>query len=248
MTRKSLFVLLFASGALAAQSPVPTPTPLPAPQAAAAPVPAPPTLTARSYVLMDFLSGQVLAAREPEASVEPASITKVMTSYIVAAELAAGKVKPEDEVFISEHAWRVGGAGTDGSTSFLALNSKVPLQDLVRGMVVQSGNDASIALAEHVGGSEETFAALMNDYAARLGMTGTHYANSTGLPAEGHVTTAIDVARLGRALIRDYPAHYATYSIKEYSWNGITQHNRNALLYRDASVDGIKTGHTSRAG
>jgi D-alanyl-D-alanine carboxypeptidase (penicillin-binding protein 5/6) len=232
-----------------AQNPLPTPAAQPQPAAAPQPAtPPPPTLGAKSYVLMDFVSGQVLAAREPELAVEPASITKVMTSYIVAAELAAGKIKPDDPVFISENAWRTGGAGTDGSTSFLQVNAKVPLDDLVRGMVVQSGNDASIALAEHLAGSEETFAGLMNEYAKRLGLTGTHYANATGLSAEGHLTTALDVARLSRALIRDFPEHYKTYAIKEYSWNGITQHNRNALLWRDTSVDGIKTGHTSRAG
>jgi len=247
MTMRRLFLVLV--GLLPLPLAAQTPQPLPAAQPqAATPVPSPPTLSAKSYVLMDFLSGQVLASREPELAVEPASITKLMTSYIVAAELANGKIKPDDAVFISENAWRKGGAGTDGSTSFLQVNAKVPLEDLVRGMVVQSGNDASIALAEHVAGSEETFAALMNEYARRLGMTASYYANSTGLPAEGHITTALDVARLGRALIRDYPEHYKTYSIKEYSWNGITQHNRNTLLWRDASVDGIKTGHTSRAG
>jgi D-alanyl-D-alanine carboxypeptidase (penicillin-binding protein 5/6) len=242
---RCLFLAALATTPAIAQVPAPNPQPA-AP--ASAPTPPPPTLTARSFVLMDFASGQVLASREPEMPVEPASITKVMTSYIVAAELANGKVKPTDDVFISEKAWRVGGAGTDGSTSFLQVNSRVPLEALLRGMVVQSGNDASIALAEHVAGSEETFAALMNDYAARLGMTGSHFANATGLPAEGHLTTALDVARLGRALIRDFPEHYKQYSIKEFTWNGITQHNRNTLLWRDPSVDGIKTGHTSRAG
>lgn len=249
MTRHAVrLLLLFAALPALAQVPVPTPAPAPVAAPAATPVPAPPTLSARSYVLMDFDSGAVLASREPEMVVEPASITKVMTSYIVAAELAAGKVKLDDPVFISENAWRRGGAGTDGSTSFLQVKSSVPLEVLLRGMVVQSGNDASIALAEHLAGSEETFANLMNEYAARLGMTATRYLNATGLPADGHVTTALDVARLGRALIRDFPAHYQQYSTKEYTWNGITQHNRNTLLWRDPSVDGIKTGHTSRAG
>jgi D-alanyl-D-alanine carboxypeptidase (penicillin-binding protein 5/6) len=226
-------------------------TPSPAPAAAtpsATPVPAPPSLSARSYVLMDFESGQVLAAREPELAVEPASITKLMTSYLVAAEVAAGKAKLDDAVFISETAWRTGGGGTDGSTSFLPVGSRAPLKDLLYGMVIQSGNDASIALAEHIAGSEETFAQMMNENGRRIGLTGTHYANATGLPAEGHLTTALDVARLGRALIRDYPEHYRTYAIKEYTINGITQHNRNTLLWRDGSVDGMKTGHTSGAG
>jgi D-alanyl-D-alanine carboxypeptidase (penicillin-binding protein 5/6) len=249
---RTLIVLLFSvlAFAVAAQTPQPVPNPNARPGAAAGPVPIPqpPTLTAKSWVLMDFASGRVLASREPEMTVEPASITKLMTSYIVADALESGKIKPTDPVSISEYAWRTGGAGTTGSTSFLKIGSQVPVEDLVRGMVVQSGNDASIALAERVGGSEEAFAQMMNEYAARVGMTGSNFLNSTGLPADGHVTTALDVARLGRAMIRDFPEHYRTYSIKEYTWNGITQHNRNTLLWRDATVDGIKTGHTSRAG
>jgi D-alanyl-D-alanine carboxypeptidase (penicillin-binding protein 5/6) len=171
-----------------------------------------------------------------------------MTSYVVSAELAAGKVKMDDQVFISENAWRSGGAGTEGSTSFLAVNTKVPLKDLFYGMVIQSGNDAAIALAEHVAGSEQTFAELMNQYAARLGMTGTHFANASGLPDPNHYSTAHDIALLSRALIRDYPEEYKVYAIKEFEWNGIKQHNRNSLLWRDNSVDGIKTGHTTEAG
>ena len=197
---------------------------------------------------MDYASGQILAEENADARVEPASITKVMTAYVVAAELAAGKIKLDDPVFISEHAWRSGGAGTDGSTSFLAVNSQVPLKDLLYGMIIQSGNDAAIALAEHVAGSEATFAELMNQYAARLGMTGTHYVNASGLPDPSHYTTARDTALLARAAIRDYPEEYKIYAIKEFEWNGITQHNRNALLWRDPSVDGIKTGHTKEAG
>lgn len=247
----TLVLALTLAGAASAQAPQPLPVPQPRPAPAAgapAAAPQPPALTARSWVLMDYATGRVLAAHQPELPVEPASITKLMTSYIVADALKNGKIKPTDLAPISEHAWRTGGAGTAGSTSFLKIGSQVPVEDLVRGMVVQSGNDASIALAEYVAGSEEAFAQLMNDYAARLGMRGTHYLNSTGLPADGHLTTAIDVARLGRALIADFPDHYRTYSIREYTWNGITQHNRNTLLWRDASVDGIKTGHTSRAG
>jgi D-alanyl-D-alanine carboxypeptidase (penicillin-binding protein 5/6) len=249
---RTLIALLLAvvTAAAAAQTPQPVPNPSARPGAAAGPVPAPPppTLSARSWVLMDFATGRVLASREPELSVEPASITKLMTSYIVADAINSGKLRQTDPVSISEYAWRTGGAGTTGSTSFLKIGSQVPVEDLVRGMVVQSGNDASIALAEHVAGSEEAFAQLMNEYATRVGMTGSYFLNSTGLPADGHVTTALDVARLGRAMIRDFPDHYRTYSIKEYTWNGITQHNRNTLLWRDATVDGIKTGHTSRAG
>jgi serine-type D-Ala-D-Ala carboxypeptidase (penicillin-binding protein 5/6) len=236
--------------AAAAQAPAPaTPVAVPNPAASSAgPVPPPPTLSAKSYVLMDHLTGQVLAAKEPELEVAPASITKVMTSYVVSAELRNGKVKLEDPVMISEHAWRGGGAGTDGSTSFLPVNQTVPLKDLLYGMIIQSGNDASIALAEHVAGSEPTFAQLMNDYAKRIGLTHTHYVNSHGLDAEGHYTTALDVARLSRALIRDFPEDYAVYKLKEFVFNGIRQHNRNTLLWRDPTVDGIKTGHHSAAG
>ncbi len=226
----------------------PAPEPLPQVGALNVPVPPPPVLQAKSWVLMDYANGQILADGGADTRVEPASITKVMTSYVVAAQLAAGKIKLDDEVYISENAWRGGGASTDGSTSFLALNSKVKLQDLLYGMIIQSGNDAAIALAEHVAGSEQVFAALMNQYAQQLGMTGTHYVNPSGLPAPDEYTTARDIATLSRALIRDFPAEYKIYSIKEFDWNGIKQHNRNTLLWRDASVDGIKTGHTKEAG
>ncbi len=228
--------------------PVPQATPMPAANALNVPVPPQPQLNAKSWVLMDYTSGQILAGDNIDARVDPASITKVMTSYVVAAQIAAGKVKMEDEVYISENAWRGGGAGTDGSTSFLKLNSKVPLKDLLYGMIIQSGNDAAIALAEHVAGSEQTFAALMNQYAQQLGMTGTHYVNPSGLPAADEYTTAHDIALLSRALIHNYPEEYKIYAIKEFEWNGITQHNRNSLLWRDSSVDGIKTGHTKDAG
>jgi D-alanyl-D-alanine carboxypeptidase (penicillin-binding protein 5/6) len=232
----------------AAVLPVPQAAPMPAAGALNVPVPPPPQLNAKSWVLMDYTSGQILAGDNVDTRVDPASITKVMTSYVVAAQLAAGKVKLDDDVFISENAWRGGGAGTDGSTTFLALNSKVKLKDLLYGMIIQSGNDAAIALAEHVAGSEATFAALMNQYAQQLGMTGTHYVNPSGLPAPDEYTTAHDIAILSRALIHNYPDEYKIYSIKEFEWNGITQHNRNTLLWRDASVDGIKTGHTKDAG
>jgi len=229
--------------------PVPQAVPRPAPPGTdGGPTPPPPAIDARSWVLMDYASGQILAGENEDMRVAPASITKVMTSYVVSSEIANGKVRLDDEVFISEHAWRAGGAGTDGSTSFLQLNSKVPLKDLLYGMIIQSGNDAAIALAEHVAGSEATFAELMNQYAARLGMNGTHYMDASGLPNADHYTTARDVATLSRALIHDFPDDYRIYSIKEFEWNGIKQHNRNTLLWRDESVDGIKTGHTSEAG
>ncbi|MEP6510852.1 MAG: D-alanyl-D-alanine carboxypeptidase family protein [Dokdonella sp.] len=227
---------------------VPKPVPLPVAGAGAGPTPPPPAIEAKSWVLMDYATGQVLAGENPDLRVAPASITKVMTSYVVSAELAHGKIHRDDQVFISEHAWRAGGAGTDGSTSFLQLNSKVPLKDLLSGMIIQSGNDSAIALAEHVAGSEDTFAQLMNQYAAKIGMTGTHYVDASGLPNANHYTTAHDVALLSRALIHDYPEDYTIYSVKEFEWNGIKQHNRNTLLWRDESVDGIKTGHTSEAG
>ncbi|MBS0570283.1 MAG: D-alanyl-D-alanine carboxypeptidase, partial [Proteobacteria bacterium] len=231
-----------------AELPTPDPAPRPAPGALNVPMPPPPALNAKSWVLMDYATGQILAQNNADERVEPASITKMMTGYIVSAELAAGKIKLEDAVTISEHAWRAGGAGTDGSTTFLKVNSQVPLKDLLYGMIIQSGNDAAIALAEHVAGSEDTFANLMNEYAARLGMTGTHFVNATGLPDPNHYSTAHDIAVLARHVIRDYPNEYKIYAIKEFEWNGIVQHNRNALLWRDASVDGLKTGHTKEAG
>lgn len=246
-----LFVILGYSNFGCGQVPAPAPAPAPAKadiSKTSAPVPPPPSLNAKSYVLMDFTTGQVLADSNSDARVEPASITKIMTSYVVSSELQSGKIKLDDEVYISETAWRGGGAGTEGSTSFLAVHSKASLKDLLYGMIIQSGNDAAIALAEHVAGSEETFANLMNQYAAKLGMSGTHFVNASGLPNPEHYTTAHDIAVLSRALIRDFPEDYKIYSIKEFEWNGIKQHNRNTLLWRDASVDGIKTGHTKSAG
>lgn len=239
-------IVLLPPAAMAQGAP---PTPRPAlPAAAPAPVPSPPALGARSWVLMDYATGQVLLESEADLAVEPASITKIMTSYVVSAELAQGNISLDDQVLISENAWRGGGAGTDGSTSFLELNSRVPLKDLMYGMIIQSGNDAAIALAEHVAGSEETFVQLMNQYGAHLGLTATHYRDASGLPNPDHITTARDVAVLSRALIHDFPEDYAIYAIKDFEWNGIRQHNRNTLLWRDATVDGIKTGHTNAAG
>jgi serine-type D-Ala-D-Ala carboxypeptidase (penicillin-binding protein 5/6) len=234
-----------------AQTPTPTPTPVPVPATpvpTAAPTPPPPSVQGSAWLLMDDASSQILAGENVDSRVEPASITKVMTSYVVSAELRNGKVKPDDDVTISENAWRGGGGGTDGSTSFLPVNSKVKLQDLLHGMIIQSGNDASIALAEHVAGSEEAFASLMNAYAQRLGMKDTHFVNSHGLSAPEHYTTAHDIARLSRALIHDFPEDYAVYSQKEFTFNGIRQYNRNTLLWKDDSIDGIKTGHHSGAG
>lgn len=207
------------------------------------PIPAPPSLGANSYILVDFHSGHVLVENEPDLPVEPASITKVMTSYVVFTELAEGNIQLDDLVDVSENAWRTG-----GSRMFIEPGMEVTIEQLIRGMVIQSGNDASVALAEHLAGTEEAFAGLMNHYAAQLGMENSNFINATGLPHEDHYTTARDVAILSAALIRDFPDLYTLYSEKEYSFNNIRQHNRNNLLWRDPAVDGLKTGHTQAAG
>ncbi len=212
------------------------------------PIPPPPTTPGKAWVLLDYSTGQVIAGSNIDARVEPASITKVMTSYVVASELAHGKIDPNQPVTISERAWKEGGAGTDGSFSAFDLNSSVPLMDVQRGLIIQSGNDAAIALAEHVAGSEEAFVSLMNSYAQKLGMTNSHFANAHGLSNPEHYSTAHDIALLSRALIRDFPQEYAIYKEREFTYNKIRQYNRNELLGRDPTVDGIKTGHTSAAG
>ncbi|MGD9842259.1 MAG: D-alanyl-D-alanine carboxypeptidase family protein [Steroidobacteraceae bacterium] len=212
------------------------------------PIPTPPVLDAASYVVMDFASGKILAEYNSDAKRDPASLTKLMTSYISFDALRLGKLKLTDLVTVSEHAWREGGAGTDGSTSFLPINSQATVETLLLGMIVQSGNDASIALAEHIAGNEDTFAQLMRAYAQRLGMTNSSFGNATGLPSPLDYTTAHDMALLAQALIRDFPQYYHYFSVKEYTFNNTTQHNRNGLLNRDPSVDGLKTGHTSAAG
>ena len=250
-SRLLLAVAVATAGLAFAQTPAPVAAP--APRAAALsdnlPIPdAPAPATSKAWLVMDFATGQVLAGENVDTPVEPASITKVMTSYVVAAEMAAGKVKPTDQVMMSEYAWRNGGAGTDGSYSGFEVNKTAPFLEMEKGMVVQSGNDAAIALAEHVAGSEQAFAQLMNAYAKKIGMKASHFVNPHGLPAEGHITTAHDLAILGRALIRDFPEAYSYNKIKELTVGPITQPNRNLLLWRDPSVDGIKTGHTSSAG
>lgn len=211
--------------------------------ALASPIPAAPSVDANSYVLMDFHSGRVLAEDEPDKIVEPASITKVMTGYVVFQALDSGSVALDDDVLVSERAWRM-----PGSRMFIEVGRRVSVEELLQGMIIQSGNDASVALAEHVAGSEAAFVDLMNQYAGRLGMENTNYANATGLPDETQQTTAIDTALLTRALIREFPQYYDWYSEREYTFNGIRQNNRNTLLFRDDSVDGVKTGHTSSAG
>jgi D-alanyl-D-alanine carboxypeptidase (penicillin-binding protein 5/6) len=211
--------------------------------AAISPNPTAPTVAAKSYILQDFSSGRVLAESNSEQRLPPASITKMMTAYVVSHELAAGNITLTDEVLISEKAWRM-----VGSRSFIEVNTKIPVEVLLRGMIIQSGNDSAVALAEHVAGSEETFAQMMNQYAQQLGMVNTNYRNSTGLPDEDHYTTAKDIAILSAATIRDFPVHYKWYAEKEFTYNNITQYNRNKLLWRDTSVDGLKTGHTQEAG
>ena len=254
-SRSLLFVALatagiaLGSGLSIAQVPTPAPVAKPAALSDNLPIPdAPAPAVTKAWVVMDHATGQVLAGENIDTPVDPASITKVMTSYVIAAEMAAGKVKATDPVMMSEHAWRSGGAGTDGSYSGFEVNKTAPLAQMEKGMVVQSGNDAAIALAEHVAGSEQAFAALMNGHAARLGMKNTRFANATGLSAPGHLSSARDLALLGRALIHDFPASYAHNSLKEFTVGPITQPNRNLLLWRDNSVDGIKTGHHSGAG
>jgi D-alanyl-D-alanine carboxypeptidase (penicillin-binding protein 5/6) len=244
-------LLAFAAAALvagvAAQQP-PRPTVVPRPAVPEAPVPPPPEVEGKSWVLMDYNTGQIIASKDMDVQLEPASITKIMTDYVVSAELGNGKIHMTDPVTISENAWRGGGASTDGSTSFLKLNSQVPLKDLLYGMIIQSGNDAAIALAEHTAGSEPAFANLMNAYAKQIGMTHSQFQNASGYPVANHYTTAHDIAILSRALIHDFPEDYAISAVKEFEWNGIKQHNRNLLLWRDNTVDGIKTGHTAAAG
>ena len=242
-----------AIGVAFAQTPTPQPAPQPQPAAQAPaseslPVPPAPDVVAKAWIVMDAASGNVLAGENIDVPMEPASITKVMTSYVIAAEMAGGKVKPDDQVMMTENAWRKGGAGTDGSYSGFQVNQTAPLLEMEKGMVVQSGNDAAIALAEHVAGSETAFAALMNQYAKRIGMKNSHFANATGLPDEGHMSSAHDLALLGIALARDFPETYSYNKIKEFTVGPITQPNRNVLLWRDSTVDGIKTGHTSGAG
>jgi D-alanyl-D-alanine carboxypeptidase (penicillin-binding protein 5/6) len=200
-------------------------------------------VAATGHLLVDFDSGAVLAEANADERLEPASLTKIMTAYVVFRELAAGKVALDDQVPVSEKAWR-----TPGSRMFIEVGTRVSLEDLLKGMIIQSGNDASVALAEYIAGSEDTFAELMNSHARRLGMSNTHFANSTGLPHEDHYTTPRDIAKVTAATIREFPQWYEWYAVKDFAYNDIKQHNRNKLLWRDDSVDGVKTGHTDAAG
>jgi len=210
---------------------------------AAQPIPKPPATSAKSFIIQDHGSGNVLAEEDSEVSVDPASITKLMTAYVVFNELQSNNIALSDIVTISEKAWR-----TPGSRMFVEVGKQVPVEALLQGMIVQSGNDATVALAEYVAGSEDSFAALMNKHAEAIGLSGSHFTNSTGLPDENHHMTAKDIATLASLLIRQFPEYYKWYAQKEYTYNNITQQNRNTLLWRDDSVDGLKTGHTDSAG
>jgi len=209
----------------------------------AMPAPAPPIIGAKSYLVIDAQTGKELASLDPDTPLAPASLTKIMTAYVVFTALRQGQIRLEDEVTISEKAWRM-----PGSRMFVEVGKRVAIKDLLLGMIVQSGNDASVALAEHIAGTEAVFAEMMNQYAAKLGMLSSHFLNATGMPAEGHVTTARDLSTLARAMIEEFPDYYAWHAIKEFTFNDIKQSNRNSLLWRDPSVDGLKTGHTEDAG
>ncbi|MGB7931858.1 MAG: D-alanyl-D-alanine carboxypeptidase family protein [Gammaproteobacteria bacterium] len=207
------------------------------------PVPKPPSIGSKAFILEDFDSGRIIADKDSNKPVEPASITKLMSAYAVFKELRSGKITLSDMVTISENAWR-----TPGSRMFVEVGKQVSVEDLMQGMIVQSGNDATVALAEYVAGSEDSFAALMNRHAEALGLKDTHFVNSTGLPDPQHYMTARDIALLAAAIIREFPEYYKWYSQKKFTYNDITQYNRNKLLWRDDSVDGMKTGHTESAG
>jgi len=224
----SLFVVLFVGSGV---------------QAAPAILPAPPQLAAEGYLLIDAATGTSLVEFNADQRLPPASLTKIMTSYVAEKEIERGTITLDDEVDVSVKAWRM-----EGSRMFIQEGTKVRLADILRGIIIQSGNDASVALAEHVAGSEEAFADVMNQYAQQLGMKDTHFVNATGLPDENHYTTASDLSRLTVALINEFPEHYKIYSEKYFTYSDIRQPNRNRLLMRDSSVDGVKTGHTEAAG
>ena len=233
MLRSLFATALFALSALAAA----------AVATAAAPIPSPPAVPARANLLEDYQTGRVLGSDHADERMEPASLTKLMTAYIVFTTLHDGRLKLTDQVTISEHAWR-----SEGSRTFIQVGTQVPVDILIKGMIVQSGNDATVALAERVAGTETAFVQVMNEYARRLGMAHTHYVNSDGLPNPDHYTTARDLAVLAHHLIQDFPDFYPLFSLHEFSWNNIKQQNRNGLLGADPTVDGLKTGHTDSAG
>ncbi|MGH8640460.1 MAG: D-alanyl-D-alanine carboxypeptidase family protein, partial [Burkholderiales bacterium] len=205
--------------------------------------PRPPAIAAKSYLLVDYNSGQQLVAHDPQRRVEPASLTKLMTAYVSFRALREKRIRPGQVVPVSEQAWRA-----EGSRMFIEPRKAVTVDELIHGMIVQSGNDACLALADAVAGSEDAFVALMNREAQRLGLKNTRYVNVTGLPHPDHYSTAEDIAALATAIIRDFPEYYPLYSQREYRYNNITQANRNRLLWTDPTVDGMKTGYTQNAG
>ena len=231
MSRSSVSLLALSALALASAA------------GAAVPTPPAPDLDAGSYILIDHQTGDVIAQKNADQRMQPASLTKLLTSYVVFAALKDGRIKLDDPVTISEDAWRTG-----GSRTFVKVGSQVPVIDLIKGMIVQSGNDATVALAERVGGTQQGFVQLMNEYAQRLGMKSSHFADVDGLPNPQHYTTARDLATVANALIRDFPEYYYIFGMKDFTWNRIKQPNRNGLLWSDPSVDGLKTGHTDEAG
>ena len=208
----------------------------------AAGTPKPPKVEAKAHLLVDMHSERVLSEDGVDERLEPASLTKMMTSYVVFSEMVRGKFSLSDEVLVSEKAWRM-----KGSRMFIEVGTRVPVEALLMGLIVQSGNDAAVALAEFVAGDESTFADLMNRYAHRLGMSGSHFTNASGLPEPDHYSTARDMGRMAAAVIRDFPEFYSWNAVREYEYGGINQRNRNALLFRDDSVDGLKTGYTKAA-
>ncbi len=225
--------------------PKPDPKPMPAPAPVA--LPSPPQIAAKAYLLMDYNTGQVLIGSNEHERPPPASLTKMMTSYVIGQELKSGRIKPSDMVTISQNAWAKN--YSDSSKMFIEVGKQVSVDNLNKGIIIQSGNDACIAMAEHVAGSEDSFASLMNQWADRIGMKETHFVNAHGLYNVDHYSSAYDMALLGQALIRDLPEEYKIYSQKDFSFNGITQHNRNRLLWdKSLAVDGIKTGHVSEVG
>jgi D-alanyl-D-alanine carboxypeptidase (penicillin-binding protein 5/6) len=234
----ALFVTLLDP--VSAQQPQPN-----QPAAAAQIVPRVPEIAASSYILMDARTGKVIAEQNADVQLPPASLTKIMTAYIAEVEIDNGNMSLDDEVHISEKAWR-----TQGSKMFVDLDSKVRVEDILRGIIIQSGNDASVAMAEHLAGSEEAFADMMNQHAQRLGMSNSHFMNSSGLDTEEayNIMSARDLAILARATIVEHPTHYSIYAEREFTYNGINQPNRNTLLFRDRNIDGMKTGWTTAAG
>ncbi len=206
-------------------------------------VPTFPQLAAKSWILMDAVSGNVLVEGNSDQRLPPASLTKLMTAYIATMEIIRGQIGENDKVTVSENAWR-----TVGSRMFIKIGSQVTVSDLLHGIIIQSGNDASVALSEHIAGSEDAFVDLMNDTAGDLGMNNSNFINTTGLPSQDHYSSAHDIAILARAIIYDDPVRYTIYSQKEFFWNNIKQLNRNLLLWRDKAVDGLKTGYTDEAG